>query len=382
MIFYFYMKQHQVRWKGLSMHKKMQWNKILMIAALSILVATGFAAHRAVPFMMDDEWYATNLVTGKPLTGLADIVESQVWHFLNWGGRCVTHGVLQMTLMSGELCADILNLLMTLLLTFLICIVSGKRSLSCFLLVHTMIYAWNANLKMSMLWQAGAVNYIYSSVWILLFMLPFLQSLSDPEAKPLPFAALWLAPVGLMAGWSNENMGPVCFLLAAGTMIYLRKWHGVPIKVWMLSGMLCSLIGSVLVVAAPGNFVRSAIIEPQSLYERFYSMLTAGTEFLLPAVLPVAVLLLVKIACLRSRMNRVQWALLLSAVLSYGAMVLSPHYPDRATMGTMILCTMLSVSCILDMEREDIKFSRCVTVLTVCCFLCAEVRLIREIFYW
>ncbi|MCM1046347.1 MAG: DUF6056 family protein [Candidatus Gastranaerophilales bacterium] len=373
--------EENLRQKKTDMQRNINTGRVLVTAALILLAATGFIAHRRVPFMMDDEWYATNLVTGEPLASLSDIVESQVWHFLNWGGRCVTHGVLQLTLMSGELCADIFNLLMTFLLTFLVCAAAQKKSLSSFLLVHAAIYACNANVKMSMLWQAGAVNYIYSSVWILLFMLPYLRKLYEPDSKDMPLAAVWLLPMGLMAGWSNENMGPVCFLLAAGTVIWLKKWRKLPIKGWMVCGMASSLLGSVLVVAAPGNFVRSAIIEKQSLYERFYSMLTAGTDFLWPAVLPMTALLLIKIFVLHGKPDRVQWTLLTSAILSFGAMVLSPHYPDRATMGTMILCLTLSLTCIRDMERMNSRFARCTTALTVCFFLCAEIRLIREIFY-
>lgn len=363
------------------MGKNVQWSKIRGTAALLILVALGFAAQRAVPFMMDDEWYSTNLATGATLSGLADVVESQVWHFLNWGGRCVTHGVLQLTLMSGELCADILNLLMTLLLALMVCVVTGQKNISAFLLVHAMIYAMNANLKMSMLWQAGTVNYVYSSVWILLFMLPYLRLLRDPDAQPLPFVSFWLMPIGIMAGWSNENMGPACFLLAAGSTVYLKKKQKKPVKVWMIQGIACSLLGSILVVAAPGNFVRSTIVEKQSPMERVYSMLTAGVDFLLPAVVPMVLLLLINIVCLKRKIDGAQWALLITAVLSYGAMVLSPHYPDRATFGTMILCIALSVSLLFDIARENVRFARCTAALTACYFFCAVGKLATEILY-
>lgn len=361
------------------MQKKVQYERIIIIGALFILAVIGFFAQRAMPFMMDDEWYGTNLVTGQPLKGLWDVVESQVWHFFNWGGRCITHGILQLTLMSGELWADILNLLMIFLLTLMVCIIIERRSLSAFLLVHAMIYALSANLKMSMLWQAGAVNYVYSSVWILLFMLPFLRRLRYPERKPMPLAALWLIPVGIMAGWSNENMGPVCFLLSVGTTVYLIKREKRAVEGWMVSGMICSLLGSILVVAAPGNFARSSVLEKQPLYERFYSMLTAGADFLLPTILPMVVLLLIKVVCLKMKMDNLQWALLAMAILSYGAMVLSPHYPDRATFGTMILCIALSVSLIFDIERENVGFARGRRLLTVCFTLCAIVKLTTEI---
>lgn len=357
---------------------------LFAIGALAVLAGMGFAAQRAVPFMMDDKWYGTNLVTGAPLAGLGDVVESQIWHFMNWGGRCITHGLLQLTLMGGELWADILNLVMTLFLTAMVCLAVERRGLMTFLQAHAMIYALSANLKMSMLWQAGAVNYIYSSAWILLFMLPYLRSLRDPERKPLAGAAVWLLPLGLMAGWSNENMGPVCFLLALGTVIHRRKRLNRLPERWMVSGMISSFAGSILVIAAPGNFVRSAALPAQTLYDRGLSMLTAGADYLLPSVLATVFLLLVKTVCLRQKPDRVQWALLIMAVLSYGAMVLSPHYPDRATFGTMVLCIALSVSLLADVgeaEPQNRHIPAYVRGWTAVFWLCAVGKLAAEIFY-
>lgn len=366
------------------MRKTVRWEKYCVAAALAVLILLGFAAHRTVPFMMDDGWYGKNLVTEEPLESLWDVLESQAWHFMNWGGRCVTHGVLQVTLMAGELWADIFNLAMTLLLTFMICRIAERRSLSAFLLVHSMIYALNANLMSSMFWQAGAANYVYSSVWILLFMLPYLRALREPGGKPMPLAALWLAPIGLMAGWSNENMGPVCFLLALGTMIWFAKWRKIKPELWMTVGMVSSLIGSVLVVAAPGNFVRSATLDPQTVFDRFVSMLTAGTDYLLPSALITVTLALIKTKCMHSGLDRVQWALAVMAVLSYGAMVLSPHYPDRATFGTMVLCIALSVSMtgeLIEAAKERQRGFGYVVGMAVCLWLCAAGRLAAEIFY-
>lgn len=368
------------------MRKTGKWEKICIIAALAVLVAMGFAAQRKVPFMTDDELYGTNLVTEEPLHSLGDVVESQVWHFFNWGGRCVTHGVLQLTLMSGELCADILNLLMILLLTYMVCVVIQRRDSLTFLMVHAMIYALNANLTMSMLWQSGTANYVYSSVWILLFMTPFLRSLQKPGCRTMPFAAYWLVPIGLMAGWSNENMGPVCFLLALGVIIYIKKWKKRKIEGWMLSGVFSSFLGSVLVVAAPGNFVRSAAIPAQTIGDRLYSMLTAGTDYLLPSALCAVTVVLIKAVCLRTKPDMVQWALIIMAVLSYGAMVLSPHYPDRATFGTMILCIALSVSALGDIVAAEAERGRAgaafwMKVLTACFWLCALGKLAVPVLY-
>lgn len=364
------------------MEKEEKIGTLVTLLALVILVFAEFFAHRVTPFMMDDLWYGTNLVTGAPLRTFQDIVESMVWHFYNWGGRCMTHGVLQITLMSGELCADIINVAATLLLTFLCCVIIRQKRMQMFLLVHSMIFALNANVKMSMLWQAGTANYVYSTGWMLLFLWPYLRALQEQEKKPLPLSGLWLVPAGLLAGWSNENMGAACFLAAAGIAIYClkvrkKRW---PSR-WMLSGIISSLLGSVLVVAAPGNFVRSAILGKQSFLDRFLAMLKAGTDFLLPAVLPMTLLLLVQCICLGKKLTETQCVLLVTAVLSYGAMVLSPHYPDRATFGTMVMCIAVTVSALDKVTEERPGLKPWTVIVSACFWVCAVGRLLLEISY-
>ena len=68
-------------------------------------------------------------------------------------------------------------------------------------------------------------------------------------------------------------------------------------------------------------------------------------------------LLLVYMVCAGGKLRAAQWSLLAGIVLSFGAMVLSPHYPDRATFGTMILCIVLSLSIWGDIlkEHQDLK---------------------------
>ena len=362
------------------MSKLEKLKKPVGVLALTILIITEFTAHRLIPFMMDDLWYGTNLVTGEKLHSFQDVVENMVWHFYNWGGRCMTHGVLQLTLMSGELCADILNVVMALLLTFLVCVVIHQRKLSTFLMVHSMILSMNANVKMSMLWQSGTANYVYSSVWILIFIWPYLRALEEPERKQLPLAALWLVPIGLLAGWSNENMGPTCFLAALGITVYSWRLQKKP-AVWMYVGIVSSLVGSILVVAAPGNFLRSGYVESQGLWGRLLSMLTAGTDYLLPIVLPMAFFLLLKVVCLRSKISKEQWVLLAMVILSYGAMILSPHYPDRATFGTMVFGIALLMSVLREVLEERPRLMPWMSGLTACYWVGAMARLLLEISY-
>lgn len=329
---------------------------ILILSGIIILVVIEFIVHRSIPYMMDDLWYSTNLVTGESLHGLSDVVESQVWHFFNWGGRCVTHGLLQLVLMCPEWVADLINIGMTMLLAAVMCIIARQKKLVWYLMTFSMLVSLNANWKMSMFWQAGTVNYVYSSVWILMFLEVYLCQIEEPEGRVFPFINIWIVPLGLIAGWSNENMGPVCFIAAITAIVYLSGKCGRRIQLWQLEGAAASLIGSFLVIAAPGNFVRKAFISQEgiftTLWNRFLSMLTAGADFLFPSFVLVAIVLMLYLVCAGENLRAAQWILLAVIILSFGAMVLSPHYPDRATFGTMVICIVLIVSVLADLLKK------------------------------
>lgn len=330
--------------------------KALIFIGIFILIPVEFMVHRSVPYVMDDLWYSTNLVTGERLHGLSDIVESQVWHFFNWGGRCITHGLLQLVLMCPEWVADLLNVGMTLLLAGVICLAAGHKKLLWYLMSLSMLVSLNANWMTSMYWQSGAVNYVYSSVWIFIFLWVYLRQMEEPEINSLPFINIWMLPLGLIAGWSNENMGPVCFITAMTTIIYLWKKWGQRVRLWQIEGAVTSLAGSFFVILAPGNFVRKAFIPQKdilsTLTERMLSMLTAGADFLFPSFVFTGIILGLYLCCTGEKLRAAQWMLSAIIILSFGAMVLSPHYPDRATFGTMVACIILIISVLADLLKK------------------------------
>ncbi|MBQ7774930.1 MAG: hypothetical protein IJ379_03330 [Lachnospiraceae bacterium] len=334
--------------------------------------------------MMDDNWYGTNLVTGNTLTGFGDVITSQFWHFFNWGGRVITHGFLQLTLMGGELFCDILNIIMTLLLTRMICVLADCKSCYAFFTAATLLISLNANIKMSMFWQSGTANYVYATTWILVFLWVYIRQVQTPNASALPLVNLWMPLLGLITGWSNENMGPASFLLSVAAILYVTKYSQKKAPLWMISGSVFCLLGSCLVILAPGNFVRSSRLPETDLgttiYERLLSMLCAGTDFLFPTALLLTLLILLYTIIFRERLQPAHWMLLAHAILSYGAMVLSPHYPDRATFGTMVVCIVLMLFIITDMLQKHSEWKQCFSLLTGSLWLYAMYSLLKEIY--
>lgn len=358
---------------------------IISGALLLLSIAVVYATHRAVPFMMDDLWYATLLWEDTPIGSLGDIIRSQIWHYNNWGGRSITHSILQLTLLAGEQWADILNVIFTLLLCAMISVVADNRRLITILMALAMLLGLNANWKMSMFWQAGAANYLYITLFILLLIYCYLRELPEESQggksadwkspseglqegcsgnlkKGLPGITLWILPLGLIAGWSNENMGPVAWIITLLVMGF-RFRAGQKIRLWMVLGSLSSFLGSMLVIAAPGNFVRSAEAADNgygvlwNCFLRGYAQSRAMLEYLFPTLVILCFVLIISKGILKMPIGRRNLLLLFAALLSWGAMILSPHYPDRAAFGTMVIliCVILSLTGRILRERRELN---------------------------
>ncbi|MCM1542020.1 MAG: DUF6056 family protein [Blautia sp.] len=343
--------------------QRIMWGITGILTFLSVLVM--YRTHQAVPFMMDDLWYSTMLSDETPIASLSDIVKSQIWHYNNWGGRSMTHGMLQITLLLGEYAADILNVAMTALLSGMVCVVARYKNLPSFWAAMAMILGLNANWKMSMFWQAGAANYLYITAFILLFIWCYLRELPEggEEPKHLRGITLWIVPLGILAGWSNENMGPTAWLLSLAVMaLAVREKRR--LSPWMVLGSLSCLVGSIMVIAAPGNFVRSAQVAENGYgffwkcFLRGYAESTAAAVYLFPVLLVTGFMVILCKGVLKQPLGRRNLLLLAGALLSWGAMALSPHYPDRATFGTMVLliCVTLSLAGKVLSVRKDLAW--------------------------
>lgn len=325
---------------------------------LAVTILGLYVTNREVPFMMDDLWYSTMLSSETPIGSLGDIITSQIWHYHNWGGRSITHGILQLTLLLGENGADILNVAVTLLLAGVMCIVAGERRFPAFFACLGMLVGLNANWKMNMFWQAGAANYLYITVFILFFLHCYLRGLT--EGKALPGITLWILPLGLMAGWSNENMGPAVWVISVLAMLLLLR-EKKKVEPWMLLGSAACLTGSALCILAPGNYVRidqATENEYGLLWQCFlrgYAQSKAALEYLFPVLVLLGMLLVLRHALVQEPIPLRLRLLLFCSLLTWGAMILSPHYPDRATFGTMVLLICAGLSAVRDIldKRKD-----------------------------
>lgn len=328
---------------------------IIVFLLLTVFVILEYLIHKKVVFVNDDVWYGTNLVTGEKLNSVKDIWDSQVWHYLNWGGRSINHGVLQFVLLCGDMFANICNVLVSVLLSYEICKLARVKSFLLFAFANVAIFAFNPEPILSMFWESGSVNYLYSAVWIFFFIFLFVRELEDTAPKKLWGIEAWIVPLGLIVGWSNENSGPAAFLIGLGILIYLLKFSKRKPRVWMIEGLVTNAIGCAFMLLSPGNNVRKAYSDASfldMLEDNFREFMIATGTYLFPIVLFTIITIVIYVLVYKKNLKPFHYALLLFALLMHGAMILSPVYPARSTFHPVVALIIVILSMMGEMLDE------------------------------
>ncbi len=357
-------------------NKKNVLTGIIGLIVLGVTIVTVYLTQKWVPVMMDDLWYSTKLSDDTPIRNARDIFEAQVWHYNNWGGRSMAHTLLQFILLTGAKCADVLNtcaIVFTGMIVIKFAGLSGKKEtcigeyLIKLSIIIGCIHGLNANWEMSMYWQSGAANYLYITMFIMAFIYVYVREIMasfNGEAslsKKIPGIDIWIVPLAIIVGWSNENMGPTSFLIAVFA-IAVNIYKHQKVKIWMILGAVLCAAGCAVCILAPGNFVRSGQVVSNNygivwqIYLRFYGMFKGYLEYLFPVIMLTAAVAVFVIFELKQSLKIQEIVLLAAGIVSCGAMLLSPHFPDRASYGSMMCFILADALMLRRAAKADSKY--------------------------
>ena len=254
--------------------KHTPWQVILLLFTIPFLIR-----NLLVPMAGDDFSYAFiwdgehlgNLMDDigplERIDSFYDILISQWSHYFNWGGRTPSMIFIQLFAWIGKIWFDLATTFVFLLLMLLLYWLSiGKMTSPAghkgvFLWVMVCMLFGIIDYPTTMLWMTGACVYLWTGFWECLFLLPFVTRRHPP--------ILLMAPLGLLAGWSEEAGSLVTVILTAWMMLVL--WKQKQIERWMVVGASFLLIGCGILMLCPGSIRREDI------------MLEYAPEYVLPA---------------------------------------------------------------------------------------------------
>ena len=108
------------------------------------------------------------------------------------------------------------------------------------------------------LWLIGSCNYLWTTTIILLFLLLIRKN----YLKDSGFKIIGMFILGIIAGWTNENTAFGLIVITLGTLIIeKREFKKRKILKYQLSGLIGSILGFIMLIIAPGNFVRSSTFD-------------------------------------------------------------------------------------------------------------------------
>ncbi len=225
----------------------------------------------------------------KPISSFGDIVASMQNHYEVWGGRIPPHALDQFFLWIGKPLFNVCNALAFTLLIAEIYILSERgcfdRFSSPLRIVGIFLTVWMFTLGFgaTVMWQTGALNYLWTTVFVLGFLIPYVQYWFTGHSVTEDMSAIMVL-FGFFAGWTNEHTIP-WVIVACAYVLYERGKAK-----WAIAGLIGMALGYSMLFIAPGNFVRASVEAldetPNVLLEitqilllRLYLLLTTGFIF-------------------------------------------------------------------------------------------------------
>ena len=255
------------------MNKWAQIDKKLIYSLIGIYLFF-FTLNYLTPMYFGDDYVYAFIWPGQPMSiplpdtaervsCLSDILISQWKHYLTWGGRTPAHILVQFFVWQGKPLFNFINSLVSLILILEICWLSNRGDVSIDKLkaghcVGIVLSLWALTPVFTdvFLWLSGTCNYLWMTVFLLGFLIPYVQKYYNFHQKVgYGYAFSFLMCFwGLLAGWGNENC--VCWVvLIIGLFLFThRNCRGN--EPWLYVGLIGLMIGYLLTIMAPGNMVR------------------------------------------------------------------------------------------------------------------------------
>ena len=320
--------------KNIKLSKKQQTIIILVSIFVIMLVL-----NLLTPLIVDDYSYSLTK-SGERINSLMDILKYQWTQYFNWGGRTIAHIIAQTFLMFPKWIFSIANTIVYIILIYLIYLhAKGKEQEDkplMLLLIHLALWFLLPAYGQSCLWLVGSCNYLWTTVIILFFLLEFTNNASSKDSIMKIIAMLLL---GVIAAWTNENTSFGVLVIIIGVLI-IKKINHKKVKKWEISGFIGAILGFLILILAPGNFVRAQSFPDNTfIIVELLKRMIEYTGYMAQFALPVLILGIILITIYIYNKKKIQPESIIYIVAGFFtiyAMVLSPTFPTRAWTGVMV----------------------------------------------
>ncbi|MEG3030290.1 MAG: DUF6056 family protein [Oscillospiraceae bacterium] len=378
-------------------NKRKKVLSISITALLMLIIVTCcFLAVDSYALATDDFIYQNIMGTNTRVHNIADIIHSQYIHYFEWGGRTVAHIIVQLLLLLGKPLSSIIITAGILLLAYFICknvFGNAKIALSSGIIAITGIFLLNPSLEETLFWITGTGNYLFTIVIVLVFIYPYRllaenEHINHDNAVMGTVKAVGMLLLGVIAGWTNENLGAALVITLLGLMVWLVKFkkngnlQSNKLPIWSYAGVVGAVIGFIVLLIAPGNLKRNdAILDMYGsvvkiVLHRIYMMERALFTYLWVIALITGLLVAAKVYLKKQKLSVTEIIFLIMGALSYFTMLASPTYPDRVTFSTVCLFLIVCISIVNQFAKDKKEYGIVVdgvAVFMLMTFVCQSI---------
>ena len=338
--------------KKLESFLKKEKNQLIIVTIL--IFVSMLILNFITPLLADDYSYSFG-VDGK-LETFFDVIEKQVNHYFTWGGRSVAHTIAQTFLLSSKTIFNVFNTAVYTLLVWLIYLHAKSNNKNHYplllLLIHLGLWFILPVFGQNCLWLIGSCNYLWTTTIILIFL--YILRFSKKDFKLKSFAILLL---GILAGWTNENTA-FGLITATTILLLIDKFEHKKLNKWKWFGLAGTIIGFLILIIAPGNYVRSNAVDEGAsiifkLFSRTVNYTVATIEYLKPLII-ITIILFTIYMYNKKKIDKFVYAFLAASILSIYAMVLSPTFPERAWFGIIVFMIIADLSLMYNIFNKRI----------------------------
>ncbi len=248
-----------------------------MEGALIIFIVMVVLNHFTTPTLSDDVLYHfifqyDESAPVQPIESFSDIITSQWVHYHIINGRIVIHTIIQLILwLMNDHVFHVVNALMFVVLIKVAAPLSspqggktkpyplgeregalrrGVRLLTTHLILFTLLFVVMNGFQGEMLWNIGSVNYLWTSVAVLSFLL-WMRRIKE---RPISLKYILLSPLALLVGCTHEG---IHFPLSILFLIYMIIHRKTIYKQAVFPFLLFFIAGSVCCMCSPALWSRA-----------------------------------------------------------------------------------------------------------------------------
>ena len=196
------------------------------------------------------------------VASMRDLITSQYCHYFTWSGRIVSHILIQLFLWAGKNTFNVFNALVSVFLALEIYWLVHKGKITfeinsgMFCWIIFVLWFFSPGFPQEFFWLSGACNYLWTTVFLLAFLLPYFRKYYfwQKKNKDNPLLSFCMFFLGIIAGCTNENS--VCFIIPILILLILKCGKNKSLESWMCIGLTGMMLGYALLMLSPGNLVR------------------------------------------------------------------------------------------------------------------------------